>query len=184
VGPITNLPQLHVGATAQMEKFSTCRLVARSWQAEDLPFAMELWGDPAVTALIDSRGQPKRRSGNDSTPRSSEKGPMAFSIGRCLLTAMASSSAAAGCGLGSIRPARRISSWGFTSSGPVGATVSELKPPVARSDMHGKICSCRRYMPAITRIIVPQRGILRKVGFEFIDTVFYEPTGLMHPSYV
>jgi hypothetical protein len=39
-------------------------------------------------------------------------------------------------------------------------------------------------MPAITRIIVPQRGILRKVGFEFIDTVFYEPTGLMHPSYV
>ena len=38
-----------------MEKFRTGRLAARSWQIEDLPLAMELWGDPAVTALIDSR---------------------------------------------------------------------------------------------------------------------------------
>jgi RimJ/RimL family protein N-acetyltransferase len=40
-----------------MEKFRTGRLVARSWQIEDLPFGMELLGDPAVTALIDSRGK-------------------------------------------------------------------------------------------------------------------------------
>src|SRR3984893_19157741 len=39
------------------EKFRTERLVARSWQIEDLSFAIELWGDPEVTALIDSRGQ-------------------------------------------------------------------------------------------------------------------------------
>src|SRR5205814_10267113 len=29
----------------------------RSWQIEDLPLARELWGDLAVTALIDSRGK-------------------------------------------------------------------------------------------------------------------------------
>ena len=40
-----------------MEKFRTGRLVARSWQIEDLPHAMELWGDPDVTALIDSRSK-------------------------------------------------------------------------------------------------------------------------------
>ena len=39
------------------ERFRTERLVARSWQINDLPLAMELWGDPAVTALIDSRGK-------------------------------------------------------------------------------------------------------------------------------
>src|SRR5713101_7912766 len=39
------------------EKFRTERLVARSWQIEDLPFAMELWGDRAVTAVIESRGK-------------------------------------------------------------------------------------------------------------------------------
>jgi hypothetical protein len=26
--------------------------------------------------------------------------------------------------------------------------------------------------------------ILKKLGFESIENVFYEPTGLMHPSYV
>src|SRR5271170_2540831 len=41
----------------ETEKFRTERLVARSWQIEDLPLAMELWGNPAVTALIDSRGK-------------------------------------------------------------------------------------------------------------------------------
>ena len=40
-----------------MEKFRTGRLAARLWQIDDLPLAMELWGDPAVTALIDARGQ-------------------------------------------------------------------------------------------------------------------------------
>src|ERR1700745_2856569 len=40
-----------------MVKFTTARLVARSWQMGDLLFAMELWGDPVVTALIDSRGK-------------------------------------------------------------------------------------------------------------------------------
>jgi hypothetical protein len=42
---------------AKIEKFRTGRLVARSWQIEDLLLAMELWGDPAVTALIDCRGK-------------------------------------------------------------------------------------------------------------------------------
>src|SRR6201987_4364584 len=40
-----------------MEKFRPGRLVARSWQIEDRPLAMEVGGDPAVTALIDSSGK-------------------------------------------------------------------------------------------------------------------------------
>jgi hypothetical protein len=52
----------------ESEKFRTERLVARPWQIEDLPLAMELWGDPAVTALIDSR----RWRGMDSNFRSRE----------------------------------------------------------------------------------------------------------------
>jgi hypothetical protein len=41
----------------ETEKFGTERLVARPWQIEDRSLAMELWGDPAVTALIASRGK-------------------------------------------------------------------------------------------------------------------------------
>jgi hypothetical protein len=46
-----------VAIMTETRRFRTERLVARPWQIEDLPLAMELWGDPAVTALIDSRGK-------------------------------------------------------------------------------------------------------------------------------
>ena len=100
---------------ADMERFRTERLVARSWQIEDLPLALELWGDPAVTALIDSRGKLTKAQVNESAPRSSERDPAVFSIGRCSITAMAISLAAAGFGLGSIHLTRRISKWGSIS---------------------------------------------------------------------
>src|SRR5205085_10044182 len=50
-------PRLGFIVVSETEKFKTARLVARSWRTEDLPFATELWGDPAVTALIDARGK-------------------------------------------------------------------------------------------------------------------------------
>jgi hypothetical protein len=58
------------------------------------------------------RMQPPLRSPCPSSVsrESSGRGPMAYSIGRYSITAMASSSVAAGFGLGSIRPARRIRS--------------------------------------------------------------------------
>jgi hypothetical protein len=77
---------------------------------------MELWGDPAVTALIDSRGKlTSAQVGEKLRAEIERRGPVAFSIGRCSITAMASSSAAAGFGRGSIHPARQISKSGSIS---------------------------------------------------------------------
>src|SRR5271154_1793988 len=58
----------------ETEKFRTERLVARSWQIEDLPLAMELWGDPAVTALIDSRGKLTNAQVGEKAPRRDRAG--------------------------------------------------------------------------------------------------------------
>ena len=41
---------------AGAEKFRTERLVARTWDAEDLPLALELWGDPADSDQVVNRG--------------------------------------------------------------------------------------------------------------------------------
>src|ERR1700730_12927368 len=99
-----------------MEKFRTGRLVARSWQIEDLPFGMELLGDPAVTALIASRGKLSEAQVREKLYAEIERErSVMFSIGRCSITAMAISSAAAGFGPGSIHSARRISKWGSIS---------------------------------------------------------------------
>ena len=101
----------------ETEKFRTERLVARPWQIEDLPLAMELWGDPAVTALIDSRGKLTKAQVGEKLRAEIERersGGVQY-WARCSITAMASLSAAAGFGHGSIRPARRISKSGSIS---------------------------------------------------------------------
>jgi hypothetical protein len=104
------------GVTAEVEKFRTRRLVARSWQIEDLPLAMELWGDPAVTALIDARGKLTEAEVQDKLYAEIEREKSCgFSIGRCSITVMAISSAPAGSGPGSTHPAGRISKWDFIS---------------------------------------------------------------------
>jgi hypothetical protein len=99
-----------------VEKFRTGRLVARSWQIEDLPLAVELWGDPAVTALIDSRGKLTEAQVQEKLyaeiERERSSGVQYWAL---LITAMAILSAAAGFGPGSTHPARRISKWGSTS---------------------------------------------------------------------
>ena len=80
---------------------------------------MELWGDPAVTALIDSRGKLTEAQVQEKLyaeiERESFSGVQYWGIGRCSITAMAILSAAAGFGPGSTHPARRISKWGSIS---------------------------------------------------------------------
>jgi hypothetical protein len=55
----------------ETEKFRTERLVARPWQIEDLPLAMELWGAPAVTAL---KSRDRQRSAGTDHPLPSDAG--------------------------------------------------------------------------------------------------------------
>ena len=93
------------------EKFRTERLVARSWQIEDLSFAIELWGDPEVTALIDSRGELTGQQVEEKLHAEIEgRGRMAFSTGRCSTTAVAISWVVAAFGPGSIHPTSQVSS--------------------------------------------------------------------------
>jgi hypothetical protein len=93
----------------ETEKFRTERLVARSWQIEDLPLAMELCGDPAVTALIDSRGKlTQAQVGEKLRAEIERERSGAVQYWALFDHRNDSSSAAAGFGRGSIRPARRI----------------------------------------------------------------------------
>ena len=97
-------------------RFRTERLVGPPWQIEDLPLAMKLWGDPAVTALIDSRGKLTNAQVGEKLRAEIERERSGGVQYWALFDhRMASSSAAAGFGSGCIRPARRISKWGSIS---------------------------------------------------------------------
>jgi ribosomal-protein-alanine N-acetyltransferase len=166
-------------------KFKTARLVARSWQIEDLPHALELWGDPAVTALIDARGQLTREQVEEKLQteidREKATGVQYWAlfaddgtvfVGRAGLRPWIYPPDEANFEVG-FHLVKRCWSNGFASEATQGAldyAWEKLRLPKVYAGHHPDNCASRR--------------ILEKLGFAFVETAFYEPTGLMHPSYV
>jgi RimJ/RimL family protein N-acetyltransferase len=169
----------------ETEKFRTERLVTRSWRIADLPLAMELWGDPAVTALIDSRGKlidaqvEEKLRAEIERERSSGVQYWALFDHR--------NGDFVGCG--GLRPwvytpgeanfevgfhlVKRCWGKGYATEaalGAIGYAWEKLQLSKVYAGHHPDNRASEK--------------ILKKLGFAFIGNLFYEPTGLMHPSYV
>ena len=167
------------------ERFRTERLVARSWQIEDLPLARELWGDPAVTALIDSRGKLSDAQVAEKLRAEIER-ERSHGV---QYWALFDHRNGGFVGCGGLRP------WVYTpgeANFEVGfhlvkscwgrGLATEAARGVLEYSWHESRLS-KVYAGHHPDNRASQR-ILEKLGFEFIGTVLYEPTGLMHPSYV
>jgi RimJ/RimL family protein N-acetyltransferase len=175
----------HLPRVAGTEKFRTKRLVARSWRAEDLPFAMELWGDPAVTALIDARGQLSEAQVEEKLRGEIER-EGSYGVQYWALFERGTSGFVGCAGL---RPwvytrdeqnfevgfhlTRRCWGQGFATEAACGVLDYAWRK-LRRSKVYAGHHPDNR----------ASGRILKKLGFEFIETIFYEPTGLMHPSFV
>src|SRR5271169_2052101 len=169
----------------ESEKFRTERLVARPWQIEDLPLAIKLWGDPAVTALIDSRGKLTSAQVGEKLRAEIER---ERSSG-VQYWALFDHRNGEFVGCGGLRPwlytpgeanfevgfhlVKRCWGKGFATEAAFGALE------YAR----GKLRLSQVYAGHHPHNRASEK-ILKNLGFEFIRSVFYEPTGLMHPSYV
>jgi len=167
------------------EKFRTARLVARSWQIEDLTLAMELWGDPAVTALIDSREKLTNEQVQEKLHAEIER---ERSTG-VQYWALFNQSTGEFVGCGGFR------SWVYTPDEPnfeLGFHLVKrcwgngLATEAALGILDygwGKLQLSKVYAGHHPDNRASQR-ILEKLGFTLVQNVYYEPTGLMHPSYV
>jgi RimJ/RimL family protein N-acetyltransferase len=169
----------------EMEKFRTERLVARPWQIEDLPLAMELWGDPAVTALIDSRTKLTNGQVGEKLRAEIER----ERSGGVQYWALFDHRNGEFVGCGGLRP------WLYT---PGEANFEVGFHLVKRCWDKGFATeagfAALEYAWEKLRLSKVYAGhhpdnrasekILKKLGFEFIGNAFYKPTGLMHPSYV
>jgi RimJ/RimL family protein N-acetyltransferase len=168
-----------------MEKFGTGRLVARSWRIEDLPLAMELWGDPAVTALIDSRArlteaqvlakvcaeiERERSIGVQYWPLFHRRD--GGFVGCSGLRPWVYTPGAADFEVG-FHLVRRCWGKGLGTEAARGALDYAWE----------KLRLSRVYAGHHPDNRASER-ILRKLGFQLLENVFYAPTGLMHPSYV
>ena len=167
------------------ERFRTEQLVARSWQIKDLPLAIEVWGDPAVTALIDSRGKPSNAQ-VEGKLRAEIECERLHGVHYWALFAHRNGGFV---GCGGLRP------WVYTPGEPnfeigfhlvkscwgrglaMEAARGVLEYAWHKSRLSKVYAGHHPDNPASQRI-------LENLGFEFIGTVLYGPTGLMHPSYV
>jgi [ribosomal protein S5]-alanine N-acetyltransferase len=169
----------------ETEIFRTERLLARSWHIEDLPFAMELWGDPAVTALIDARGKLSRQQVEQKLRTEIDR----ERSDRVQYLALFDHGSGDFVGCAGLRP------WLYT---PGEANLELGFHIVQRCWGKGLATEAARgvldHCWAKMRLAIVYAGhhpanrasrrILDKLGFEFLENVFYAPTGLMHPSYV
>ena len=158
----------------------TERLGFRTWSPDDLDLALGLWGDPAVTALIDARGS---LSPAEVAERLDQEVATAAAHGiQYWPIFLRDGDEHVGCcGLRPYRP--QILELGFhIRSGHWGrGLASEAARAVIaygfdELDAQGLFAG---HNPANQA----SRHLLEKLGFRHIGDELYQPTGLLHPSY-
>ena len=146
---------------------------------------MELWGDPAVTALIDCRGKLAEAQVEEKLRAEIER----ERFGGVQYWALFDYRNGEFVGCGGLRPwtytpgeanfemgfhiVKRSWGRGFATEAALGTLQYAWK----------KLRLSKVYAGHHPDNRAPEK-ILKKLGFEFIGNVFYEPTGLLHPSYV
>ncbi len=159
------------------------RLGFRIWANEDLPLAMQLWGDERVTRWIDARGQltsvqvAERLSKEIETERR-------FGLQYWPVFLLADAQFIGCCGVRPYKPEEGIlelgvhlcaSQWGHGYAAEAALTV--MKYAFTRLDAKALFAGHNPKNDA-------SRKLLLKIGFHYTHDEYYAPTGLQHPSYL
>jgi ribosomal-protein-alanine N-acetyltransferase len=164
-----------------MKILSTDRLFLRPWEENDFGLARSLWGDPNVMtflggALSDEKVREKMRAEMACLDKNGvqywpifEKQSDEF-VGCCGLRPWVYT-APEGHELGfHLLKAKWGNGYAFeVAQGVVKHGFEKLQFPVLRAGHHPEHLNSKK--------------ILLKLKFQFVDEVFYKPTGLMHPTY-
>lgn len=158
------------------------RLGFRCWRETDLPLAMKLWGDPAVTRYITARGYTPREVQirleleiEEERARGIQYWPFFLlatgeHVGCCGLRARAKEPNVPEFG---VHVASRHWRQGYAFE--AGSCVIEHAFAVRRA---------RAIFAGHNPENVASRALLSRLGFAYTHDEYYEPTGLQHPSYV
>lgn len=159
----------------------TDRLYLRNWEEIDLPLARSLWGDPDVMTFLggplsEERVLEKMRAEMACAERHGVQYWPIFEtqtnefVGCCGLRPWAYT-APAGHELGfHLVQAKWGKGYAYEiAQGVVKHAFETLRLTTLRAGHHPEHRNSRK--------------ILLNLGFQFVDNVFYKPTGLMHPTY-
>jgi len=157
------------------------RLSFRDWRQEDLPLAVTLWGDPAVTALIG--GPFSAQQGHTRLQREIESNAISgLQYWPMFLTG---TNAFVGCcGLRPYRPHDGVLELGFH------LIPSHWGQGLASEAAHATVRHAFNVLGAAALFAGhhPENHVsehlLRRIGFQYTHRELYQPTGLEHPSYM
>jgi len=161
----------------------TQRLGFRSWREDDLDLAWGLWGDYAVTRLIDARGPLSRELVREKLLAEIER-EREFGVQYWPIFLLASGEHVGCCGLRPYDLSKNIYEIGFH----------------IRSALWGRGCASEAARGMIAHAFaalgvdtlfaghnpqnVASAKLLKKLGFSYTHDEYYAPTGLQHPSYL
>jgi [ribosomal protein S5]-alanine N-acetyltransferase len=160
----------------------TARLGFRCWRTEDFPLALELWGDPQVTHLF-SKDKLTEEQVKERLSAEIDRAKR-FGLQYWALFSLAGDDHVGCCGLRPYRMEEKIyelgvhlrpQHWGKGFATEALARVIEY----AFTEL-GASALFAGHHPSN---VASGRALL-KLGFKYTGEEFYEPTGLMHPSYL
>jgi ribosomal-protein-alanine N-acetyltransferase len=166
-----------------MTIIKTQRLAFRTWKKEDADLAVKLWGDPEVMKFLDVRGELSKQQVIEKLEREigfQEK----FGIQYWVLCETETGDFVGCCGL---KP------WIYTEDNcpELGFHLVKEKwgQGYAKEASMGVINYAKQKLKA-TKLMAGHhpknegsRKVLLNLGFSFVKDVFFEPTGLHHPTY-
>jgi len=168
---------------AQTYFLVTERAGFRAWTPEDLPLALTLWGDPAVTRFIDARGrlneiQVRERLVKEIATR------QAYGVQYWPVFRLDTNDFLGCCGLRPYQPDQRVYELGFhlcAAHWGKGYATELSKAVIAHAfGQLGFSALFAGHDPNNQ----DSRRVLGKLGFRYTHEEYYPPTGSNHPSYL
>jgi ribosomal-protein-alanine N-acetyltransferase len=164
------------------ESIQTPRLKIETWEQEDIEIAQSLWGDPKVMEFIDVRGGLNRIQVEEKLRQEIDR-QNKYGVQYWKVTVNATGGVVGCCGLRPYELENQVYEIGFhimsrywgkgyateAAKAVINYAFNEMKIPKLFAGHNPKNSTSQK--------------MLMKLGFEFIGSEFYKPTGLQHPSY-
>lgn len=160
---------------------SSARLGFRTWQEDDLPLALKLWGDPAVTRYISARGFTKREIElrlHLEIDNQSKHGMQYWPV-----FLLGTGEHVGCCGLRP-RDTPGVPEFGVHIASPHWRRGYALEAASTVIDYAFSVRGARAVFAGHNPENEASRALLQRLGFVHTHDELYPPTGLQHPSYL
>jgi RimJ/RimL family protein N-acetyltransferase len=160
----------------------SARLGFRRWREGDLPLAMKLWGDPAVTRYITSRGYTPREVQIRLELEIEEE--RAHGIQYWPFFLLATGEHIGCCGLRARAKEPDVPEFGVHVASPHWQQGYAFEAGSCVIAHAFAVRGARALFAGHNPENVASRHLLARLGFIYTHDEYYEPTGLQHPSYL